>query len=380
MNKPLRTLDELGLESGTDKSSAGHDYLFCYEKYFAPLRNQPVKLLEIGVAGGASLLVWEAYFPNGAIVGVDIDAAALRFVRARVAIEIMDQSNLEQLVQLGVNHGPFDIIIEDGSHMWEHQITTLRTLFPFVRSGGLYIVEDLETNFGSLTEAYRGASSLSCVEYLKRLVDLRVGDDQIASKSIEDPFLRTYGRRIRAITFHRHACVIEKEQPRSVSPRAHQPYVSLENEPALIALALRAHIGNEGDRTSASSCIRSQARWRKIQGFRIDATEAVDCELRYRARLDDGTWTDWAACGEYVGTRAMSRDLTGFAVRLGAPSRENFTLQVVGEFADSLDPVFAEDGVDCIARSGLDTPLVGMQILLRARHSLDGVPATVAIG
>jgi RHS repeat-associated protein len=63
------TLDEIGLKFGTDKSSIYHNYLPFYERY----RNEPMKLLEIGVAGGASLAMWTEYFPNSAIVGADID-------------------------------------------------------------------------------------------------------------------------------------------------------------------------------------------------------------------------------------------------------------------------------------------------------------------
>ncbi len=43
--------------------------------------------------------------------------------------------------------------------MWEHQITTLRALFPFLRSGGYYVVEDLQTNYGALQAKYRGIAS-----------------------------------------------------------------------------------------------------------------------------------------------------------------------------------------------------------------------------
>ncbi len=112
----------------------------------------------------------------------------------------MDQSYLEDLVRVGVKHGPFDIIIEDGSHMWEHQITTLRTLFPFVTAGGMYIVEDLETNFQRLEPKYRGNASISCVEYLKKLVDFRVADSDLDISREEDAFIRTYAR-ARAIQF-----------------------------------------------------------------------------------------------------------------------------------------------------------------------------------
>src|SRR5579859_423149 len=152
------SLDAIGLKHRTDKSSRGHDYLNFYETYFAPMRGEKLNILEIGIFNGASLSTWAEYFPRANIVGADINPATKRFERKGIAVEILDQSDIEQLVQVAVKHGPFDIIIEDGSHMWEHQITSLRTLFPFVRNNGIYIVEDLQTNY---RESYRGVASIT---------------------------------------------------------------------------------------------------------------------------------------------------------------------------------------------------------------------------
>ncbi len=204
------TLDQIGLEFNTDKASSTHGYLAIYERFFDKLRYQKIIILEIGVFDGASLRTWEKYFPNAKIVGADIDPSATRFATDRIKIEILDQSNIQNLVDVGVKHGPFDIIIEDGSHLWEHQTITLKTLFPFVKKSGIYICEDLQTNYGIHIPEYRGVASLSCVEYLKKIVDLRVGDEIINIALEEDAFLRTYGRYISLITFFRHACMIEK--------------------------------------------------------------------------------------------------------------------------------------------------------------------------
>ena len=81
------------------------------------MRLREVTVLEIGVLGGGSLAMWEACFPNAKIVGADIDRDTLRFARERVSIEIVDQSNVEHLTRLAVKHGPFDLVVEDGSHM-----------------------------------------------------------------------------------------------------------------------------------------------------------------------------------------------------------------------------------------------------------------------
>jgi hypothetical protein len=111
-------------EYRTDKASSGHNYLDFYETFFAPLRHkQLTNLLEIGVFEGASRKTWPEYFPNSKIIGADIFPEARRFERDRVIIEVLDQSNIDDLTRLSLKHGPFDLVIEDGSHMWEHQIT-----------------------------------------------------------------------------------------------------------------------------------------------------------------------------------------------------------------------------------------------------------------
>lgn len=206
------TLDAIGLKHGTDKSSKFHDYLSFYELFFRDLRHEKIKILEIGVLGGASLKTWEEYFPSADVVGVDIVPASKNYEEGRVVIELADQSNVEHLTRLAIKHGPFDIIIEDGSHMWEHQITSLRTLFPFLKDEGIYIAEDLQTNYGPASGKYQGIASNSFMDYIKKLVDLRVGDDLIDISKIEDSFLRTYGRNVHFINFYRRACLLKKKK------------------------------------------------------------------------------------------------------------------------------------------------------------------------
>jgi predicted O-methyltransferase YrrM len=152
---PNSTLDAIGLKYGTDKASSANNYLDFYEFFFAPLRYTQLTVLEIGVFNGASTKTWEEYFPESKIIGADINPGTKRFEQGRVIIEQLDQSNIEELTRVASKHGPFDIIIEDGSHMWEHQITSLRTLFPFLKNDGIYVVEDLHTNYGSLKTNYK---------------------------------------------------------------------------------------------------------------------------------------------------------------------------------------------------------------------------------
>ena len=203
-------LDEIGVRRGTDKSSLGHDYLRFYESFFAPIRDSPLTILEIGVLNGASMKVWEEYFPAAKIVGFDTVRSCKQFERDRVIIEIGDQSRVEDLERVAYAHGPFDIVIEDGSHRWNHQILSIKTLFPAIKPAGVYVVEDLQTNFGPLQEKYRHEATMSCVDFLKQWLDLRVGDDMAAPETHPDPFLRQYSAFAEHLTFYRRACLIKK--------------------------------------------------------------------------------------------------------------------------------------------------------------------------
>ncbi|SDF81140.1 hypothetical protein SAMN05216553_103396 [Lentzea fradiae] len=140
-----RDLGELAVELGTDKWGDLHWYTQHYERHFARLRTEPVRLLEIGIGGyddpdrgGGSLRMWERFFPRGLVVGLDI---AHKNVRGpRITTVRGDQSDAEFLDRLGRELGPFDIVIDDGSHLNDHVRTSFHALFPHVRSGGLYVV------------------------------------------------------------------------------------------------------------------------------------------------------------------------------------------------------------------------------------------------
>ena len=66
-----RSLNDIGLETGTDKSSRAHDYLGYYENALRGL-SRIDRILEIGVHEGASLRMWRDFLPRARIVGLDL--------------------------------------------------------------------------------------------------------------------------------------------------------------------------------------------------------------------------------------------------------------------------------------------------------------------
>ncbi len=154
---PLR-LETLLRLSGSDKeypdADRGHHYGAAYQRHFGPLKYRRVKLLEIGVggfadlAGGESLAAWSCYFPFGEVVGCDIEDKR-HLTGGRIRVHQIDQSCADDLDRIAIEEGPFDIVIDDGSHVNAHQILTFERLFPHVKAGGIYVVEDVLTSYSS---------------------------------------------------------------------------------------------------------------------------------------------------------------------------------------------------------------------------------------
>lgn len=124
-------------------------YFNVYETFFAKFRGRPnFRMLEIGVSQGGSLQMWRSYFGLGAhIIGVDINEACKRFEEPQTTIRIGSQSDPVFLKQLVDEFGCFDIILDDGGHTMEQQITSFDCLYPSVNDNGVYLVEDCHTSY-----------------------------------------------------------------------------------------------------------------------------------------------------------------------------------------------------------------------------------------
>lgn len=137
-----RSWDEVALSMGTDKSSAFHGYAAQYERLLGD--RKIARLLEIGVAGGRSLQMWRAVMPDAFIVGVDTNDACMVHQRPRCAVVLADASNPAQMAAVNTLYGPFDVVIDDGSHEHYDVRTAFEECAPRLASGGLYVIEDLD--------------------------------------------------------------------------------------------------------------------------------------------------------------------------------------------------------------------------------------------
>ncbi|MFD9698664.1 class I SAM-dependent methyltransferase [Lentzea sp. NPDC059081] len=206
-----RDLGELAVELGTDKWGDLHWYTQHYERHFARLRTEPVRVLEIGIggwddpdSGGGSLRMWQRFFPRGLVHGLDI--ARKNVSGPRIMTVRGDQSDAEFLDRLGRELGPFDVVIDDGSHFNDHVRTSFHALFPHVRPGGLYVVEDLQTAYwpgwGGHPEGTDGTSIGMLKSFVDGLNHAEVGDPRGTGTSLQ--------RTISGISFHHNIAFVEK--------------------------------------------------------------------------------------------------------------------------------------------------------------------------
>lgn len=172
LNKLLfqKNLSKIAQKCGTDKLE--HGYIDHYKQYFENLRHKEMNILEIGIAQGASLCMWKEYFPHSIIHAIDIRDKS-NYESDRIRVYQGDQNDSEFLKRIAKEAGRFDIIIDDGSHVSKHIITSFITLFPFLKPNGIYVIEDLQTAYWT---AYGGEwhnlnSGHTSMSFIKNLLD-----------------------------------------------------------------------------------------------------------------------------------------------------------------------------------------------------------------
>lgn len=151
----MKSLLELGSEYGTDKFD--HGYLPHYEEKFSSLRGKDVTLLEIGILnfapavnaskslpGGASLRMWRDYFQQGMIYGIDSEKDTI-FSDERICCFLGFQQDVAFLRTVVKQTGPLDIVVDDGSHRGVHHVASFCALWPFIKPGGWYCIEDAQS-------------------------------------------------------------------------------------------------------------------------------------------------------------------------------------------------------------------------------------------
>ena len=157
----MTPLCDLANKYGSDKCpEIKHSYTPVYYELFKDKRETFKKILEIGVGcpmsmprrvrnrpqyrTGASLFMWEEFFPNAQIYAIDVLPECI-FKKGRIESFLLDQYKKEDLLGLIEKIGTdIDLVVDDGSHVPEHQVFSCLTLMPLLKKDVFYIIEDVK--------------------------------------------------------------------------------------------------------------------------------------------------------------------------------------------------------------------------------------------
>lgn len=270
-------LTRIAIRCGTDKWGP-HFYTPIYHELLKHWRGRPVNVLEIGVGGhesgligGASLRMWVEYFPQGRIVGIDIAEKRLR-LDPRITILRGSQTDPDFLETVVAEHGPFDVIIDDGSHRPKDVAASFELLFPSMADGGLYIVEDAQTafwpEFGGSPED--GAETMGLAR--SALLAINHKEVQVAAPDWQPPPMAPIIRSVRA---YHNLLIFERgdnRAPSSVrydfeSPHATHALTAMERElaqtptPEGLARLARTYLLGRRHREALDAIQRGLALW-----------------------------------------------------------------------------------------------------------------------
>lgn len=155
----ITELCAIGKHFNTDKSpynSYGHrhPYTAVYSMLFSQYKTVPVKFAEIGVAGGASICMWNCFFEKGQFFFYDRDenflSNAKRLVGDNNLFFLMDVTNPDSIREsLETSGGSLDILLDDSSHNIDDQKRIIEVGVDFVRSGGMILIEDIDRNISN---------------------------------------------------------------------------------------------------------------------------------------------------------------------------------------------------------------------------------------
>ncbi|HST18971.1 MAG TPA: class I SAM-dependent methyltransferase [Gaiellaceae bacterium] len=188
-----------------------HHYLALYDRHVEPFRGTHVRLLELGVLHGGSLQLWRDYLGDQAVIhGIDIDERCATISEPGITVHVGDASDPTLLREVVREMGGIDILIDDASHLSEHQIAAFEAIWPLLADDGIYICEDLHASYWqALGGGYLETGSF--IEYVKHLVDrlhVRYVDDERLDRD------ETFARQCRGIHIYDSMVVLEKDERR----------------------------------------------------------------------------------------------------------------------------------------------------------------------
>lgn len=173
-------LTRLGIKHNTDKAYY-HHFTEIYSKFFEPLKEKQLNILEIGVASGSSLLMLKEYFTNSRLYVADIDDKS-EFIDERVSFIRGDQADWDFISNI-FGDVKFDIIIDDGGHTMKQQQVTLEALLPRLDINGIYVLEDLHTSFSA---DYNDDNKSTTLDLLENIFNVETDNSNFYIKDVSN--------------------------------------------------------------------------------------------------------------------------------------------------------------------------------------------------
>lgn len=153
-------LTNIGNSTGTDKATY-HNFTPVYERFLFDKKDTMKQIIEIGVYHGASIKMWDIYFPTCKILGLDINSKFFNehTFSDKVSLSVCNATNEDEftnvLSEYSIQPRTVDVIIDDASHIVSHQLKTIAIAWKYVKPGGLYIIEDMHTSIPELIGRHR---------------------------------------------------------------------------------------------------------------------------------------------------------------------------------------------------------------------------------
>jgi len=183
-------------------------YFEIYDRHFSRFIGKEITILEIGVFKGGSLELWRNYFGRKCkIYGIDINPECKKYENKQIEILIGDAEDREFLRAVKEKIPKIDILIDDGGHTMNQQITTFEELYPIISPDGVYLCEDIETSYW---KEYGGGykKENSYIEYSKNLIDyLNAWDSKEKELTVNKFTLSTH-----SMHYYNSVLVIEKRK------------------------------------------------------------------------------------------------------------------------------------------------------------------------
>jgi len=145
-------------------------YFLVYDKIFEKYKNKKIKFVEVGVANGGSLFIWRKLFGKKAkIIGIDANPYSKKLSKYGFKIYTGDQSDPDFWKKFFKKESKVDIVLDDGGHKNLQQISTVHYTLPYIKDGGMIVVEDMATSY--LKKEFYNPSKFSFINFCNKIIE-----------------------------------------------------------------------------------------------------------------------------------------------------------------------------------------------------------------